>query len=68
MFNEVYFIPVLNNYVLHAPLHGITALVNKAAVKNLKDGTVLSMDDPLHDLQTALSIPPTIPAIRQGVT
>ena len=66
MLNDIFYIPVLNNYLLHAPLYGITALVNKTAVNNLKHRAILFAGDPLFDLQKLLSKHPTIPSAKKG--
>lgn len=64
--NDVFFIPVLDNFIVHAPLHGISALVNISAARKLKEGHAFSINDPLNEIQKELSTIPTIPPVREG--
>lgn len=60
----VFTVPVADKYVLHSPLHNITALINRAAVKSLKDGNLNKRD--LYELYRSLSEKTFIPAPHRG--
>jgi len=60
----VFTVPVSDKYILHSPLHNITALMNRSAVKSLKDGTLKNKD--LYELYRSLTEKPSIPAPHRG--
>ncbi len=61
----VFTVPVSDKYVMHSPLHNITALLNRSAVKSLKDGNL--KNKALYDLYRSLSEKPVnMPAPNRG--
>ena len=64
---EIFYIPVGNgDFVVHAPLHEVIALVNQAAKKKLSDGFHFDQADPLYPLAQALAKTPTSLKVRDG--
>ncbi len=61
----VFTVPVSDKYVMHSPLHNITALLNRSAVKSLKDGNL--KNKALYDLYRSISEKPVnMPAPNRG--
>ncbi|MEQ8170426.1 MAG: radical SAM protein [Candidatus Eremiobacterota bacterium] len=52
----VFTVPVSDKYVMHSPLHNITALMNRSAVESLKEGNLKKKD--LYELYRSLSEKP----------
>ena len=52
--NSVYAVPVLDRWLLHAPLHGVSALVNRAAVNRLKQRGPIAGSGTLAELASRL--------------
>ncbi|MBN1542626.1 radical SAM protein [candidate division KSB1 bacterium] len=61
--HSVYVLPIANRWLLHAPLHGITALVNSATIEALLHDKALP-DGSLQVLQN--QEPPAAPAPHTG--
>ena len=67
MHNSVFAVPVRGEWLVHAPLHSVTALVNAPAVAALADGSGRSLESPLASLHAALADDPVhVPQPRQG--
>ena len=65
--NAVFAVPVLDRWILTAPLHGFSACVNRNAVAALADGTSERLRGSLAPLQCLRQPPPaTTPAPRPG--
>ncbi len=52
----IFIVPIGDQWLLHAPLHGISALLNRAALNVLREGIPAATDD-LRALQAALAAP-----------
>jgi uncharacterized protein len=55
---HLFAVPVCNQWLVHAPLHEITALINEPAWQRLRNGEAANDDDALGALHAALSEPP----------
>lgn len=66
MFDNVFFIPVFDKFILHAPLHGVTALVNEKAAQELAGGRTFAKGSPLYEINKELSVPAAAPPVREG--
>ena len=61
----VFTVPVSDKYILHSPLHNITALMNRSAVESLKEGNLKKKN--LYELYRSLSEKPvSMPAPNRG--
>ncbi len=61
----VFTVPVSDKYIMHSPLHNITALLNRSAVKSLKDKNL--KNKALYDLYRSLSEKPAcMPGPNRG--
>ncbi|MGE5391381.1 MAG: radical SAM protein [Deltaproteobacteria bacterium] len=64
---SVFAVPVADKWLLHAPLHGITALLNKSAAAALKEGVSICKTPDLLELFHLLDhTPQDIPGPHQG--
>src|SRR3984893_14181473 len=62
----IFAIPILDQWLVHSPLHEVTALVNSAALSCLRSGSVDARST-LGELQSALTASPIHnPQIKQG--
>lgn len=67
MNDTVFAVPVFDRWLIHAPLHEITALVNHSMVETLKAGPVRGRKDSFNRLCGLLSgEPPAIPRANTG--
>ena len=68
MLSEIFLIPVLDKILLHAPLHGVTALVNYSAAKLIHKEALQSEPgvSSLSTLSQLLREPPFRPMIKKG--
>ncbi len=55
--DSVYAVPILDRWLVHAPLHGVTALVNAAGIRSLRCSAPLSASSELDELAGALAEP-----------
>ncbi|MFZ5516584.1 MAG: radical SAM protein [Candidatus Zhuqueibacterota bacterium] len=62
--NSIFVVPALDSFLLFAPLHGITALLNESAVDLLKRGLQNGKDSPAHGELTSLIEQLRTPATR----
>jgi uncharacterized protein len=58
MAGRVFAIPVLDRWIVHAPLHDVTALVNQASVAELRQGASGARSKPLAELAATLRAEP----------
>lgn len=64
--SSIFAVPILDLWLVHSPLHEITALINSAALSRLLHGPVES-DGSLSELRSALTaLPLHKPEIKQG--
>jgi radical SAM protein with 4Fe4S-binding SPASM domain len=70
MLTEIFLVPVINKVLLHAPLHGVTALINRSGANLLQSAIINNdwSDLPRHyqALRSALEIALEPPKPRQG--
>ena len=67
MAGRVFLIPILDRWLLHAPLHKVTAFINDAAAEQLKAGHNLDQWDQLAELRALLaSDPENVPEPLSG--
>ncbi len=52
--DHIFAVPVMEQWLIHAPLHGVSALVNKAAVTGLSTGSQKSADKKIKGLLALL--------------
>lgn len=62
----VFLIPVLDRWLVYAPVHRVAAIVNAAAAQRLRDGGAIAGTGALAGLIDALREPVTVPAPLEG--
>jgi len=63
----VFVIPVIDRWLVHAPLHAVTALVNRTAPAKLKEGPLPNQSNQLSELESVItSEPESVPRPREG--
>lgn len=62
---DIFFIPVSEKFILYAPLHRLTALVNRQALEQIRGGNETSALRPLFERLYAQDIP--TPTSRTGI-
>jgi len=64
----VFILPIFDKWILHAPLHGVTARVNEPFLIGLKENWIPKQAAGLSDLSELLSKEPShVPEICKGV-
>jgi uncharacterized protein len=64
---SIFVLPLFEQYILHAPLHGITALVNEAFLVRLQENWLPKETDEIASMVARLSKEPFVtPGVRQG--
>lgn len=66
---NVFVVPVGGKYLLHAPLHRLSALVNQSAIAPLLDEKALTDHKAIRELQGTLAEPPsaTLPSLEEAL-
>ncbi|MBI4473383.1 MAG: radical SAM protein [Acidobacteria bacterium] len=66
MSHKVFLVPVLDRWLLHAPLHNVSAVVNQAAADKLRAADRRGITGDLVDLFSALDETPVVPGPLEG--
>jgi uncharacterized protein len=63
--DAVFAVPVGDDWLVHAPIHGVSSLVNESALDALLSGAPGGQTQ-LQELARMLDVPCTLPSVRQG--
>jgi uncharacterized protein len=59
--HSLFLVPALDRWLLYAPLHGVAAVVNAVAARELRRGDAARLEGPVEDLGRPLRVGPSNP-------